>query len=380
MDVWLILFILGFLIIYPYIIYPCILLFFPKMDRANSTISPVTSVSLFIAAYNEEKVIAQKLENSLELDWTNLEFEIVVGSDGSTDKTNEIVEKYASINPEIRLLKMELQSGKVNVLNKGIPLCKGEIILLSDANAMYNKECVQKIIPHFMDSNVGCVAGEKRMVRRGEEISQNEGVYWKLESKIKQLEDKVSTVIGADGACYAIRKNLFEQLPRNTAVDDFLNSMWIVQKGYRIAYEPDAYSCEDAGTTLQQELKRKTRIASGNFYNLRFLTEFLKPSRISFLFISHKLLRWISPFILILFTLTCVYLSFFNWFGIFMTIILLVSYIVTFIKYHNPNQKMLRNKFLNLLMYFYMTVMAQFLGFVTMCKGNSNAIWNTIRN
>ena len=93
MDVWLILFILGFLIIYPYIIYPCILLFFPKMDRANSTISPVTSVSLFIAAYNEEKVIAQKLENSLELDWTNLEFEIVVGSDGSTDKTNEIVEK-----------------------------------------------------------------------------------------------------------------------------------------------------------------------------------------------------------------------------------------------------------------------------------------------
>lgn len=86
--------------------------------------------------------------------------------------------------------------------------------------------------------------------------------------------------------------------------------MWIVQKGYRIAYEPDAYSCEDAGTTLQQELKRKTRIASGNFYNLRFLTEFLKPSRISFLFISHKLLRWISPFILILFTLTCVYLSF----------------------------------------------------------------------
>lgn len=101
---------------------------------------------------------------------------------------------------------MEPRSGKVNVLNKGIPLCKGEIILLSDANAMYNKECVQKIIPHFMDSNVGCVAGEKRMVRRGEEISQNEGVYWKLESKIKQLEDKVSTVIGADGACYAIRK------------------------------------------------------------------------------------------------------------------------------------------------------------------------------
>ena len=286
------------LIVYPYLIYPLILWILSKRrTKQQKNIKDIGSekysVTLLIAAYNEETVIKEKLDNALKLDLMGNNFEIVVGSDGSTDKTNEIVKAYSQKYPLIKLINYTDRAGKVNVINKSIAYCSGEIVILSDANAMYNEAAVINILKHFSDSHVGCVAGEKRIKTTDNMVSSNEGLYWKLESFIKKLEDKVSTVIGADGACYAIRRNLFMPLPQDTSVDDFLLSMKIVEQGYKIAYEKDAYSFEETGQTLQQELKRKIRIGAGNFYNLRFLKSFFHMSLESFMFLSHKFLRWI---------------------------------------------------------------------------------------
>ena len=222
------------------------------------------------------------------------------------------------------------------------------------------------------------VAGEKRIKTTDNMVSSNEGLYWKLESFIKKLEDKVSTVIGADGACYAIRRNLFMPLPQDTSVDDFLLSMKIVEQGYKIAYEKDAYSFEETGQTLQQELKRKIRIGAGNFYNLRFLKSFFHMSLESFMFLSHKFLRWISPIFFI--TLTVILLI--NIDDIenkILFFILLLSYLMGVVGFFFQHCLITDNKIIKIITYFYLVVLAQLLGFIRFLKGTQKAIWETVR-
>lgn len=376
---WLLVILLITLIIYPYVIYPVVLILLPKKYVKYDKTNYSSDVSLFIAAYNEEKVIEDKLLNSLGLDTTGINLEILVASDGSNDATNAIVKRFEKQYPNIHLVDFKERQGKVNVINRGLHFCKGEIVLLSDANAMYNKECLQKILPHFQNKKCGCVSGEKRIKAGEDSISKNEGLYWKLESKIKQLEAKVMTVIGADGACYAIRKELFKILPTNTAVDDFLLSMKIVEQGYYIEYEPDAYSYENSGSDLKQELKRKIRIAAGNFFNLRYLKKFLGLDIISFMFISHKLLRWISPLFFIFLTILLMILSSNSYVAAFILFCLLISYILAWMNYKFDLNILLINKLMRLITYFYLTVFAQFEGFIRFLNGKQKAIWTTIR-
>lgn len=377
---WLIALLLIFLIIYPYVIFPAILYVLPKNNIAMLKKLPeITNISLFIAAYNEEKVIKEKLNNSLALETANVNLEIIVASDGSNDATIAIVKKFENKYSNIKLLDFKERQGKVNVINRGLQFCKGEIILLSDANAMYNRECLQKILPHFQNEKCGCVAGEKRVKAMKTDISKNEGLYWKLESKIKQLEAKVKTVIGADGACYAIRKNLFCKLPKDTAVDDFLLSMKIVEQGYNIEYEPDAYSYEESGSSLKQELNRKIRIAAGNFYNLRYLKRFFAADLVSFMFVSHKLLRWISPALFLMFSLVLTVLALESLTAMILLFFLMLTYISALINYKYKTNILLSDKLSRLITYFYLTVYAQLIGFIKYLSGKQKAIWNTIR-
>ncbi len=377
---WLIAMLLIFLIIYPYVIYPAILYVLPKNSIAMLKKLPeITNISLFIAAYNEEKVIKEKLNNSLALETADVNLEIIVASDGSTDATNAIVKEFENKYSNIKLLDFKERQGKVNVINRGLQFCKGEIILLSDANAMYNRECLQKILPHFQNEKCGCVAGEKRVKAMETDISKNEGLYWKLESKIKLLESKIKTVIGADGACYAIRKNLFYKLPKDTAVDDFLLSMKIVEQGYNIEYEPEAYSYEESGNTLKQELNRKIRIAAGNFYNLRYLKSLFGADVISFMFISHKLLRWISPVLFLVLNLVLTVLALESLIAMILLFFLMLTYISALINYKYQTNILLSDKLSRLITYFYLTVYAQLIGFITYLSGKQKAVWNTIR-
>ena len=186
-------------------------------------------------------------------------------------------------------------------------------------------------------------------------------------------------MIGADGACYAIRKSLFQTLPKETSVDDFLLSMKIVEQGFVIEYEPNAYSFEDTGSDVYQEMKRKIRIAAGNFYNMHFLKGFLRFDLISLMYVSHKVLRWISPILFLLLTLTLGYLSLFSGFAQAMLCILLCSYIVPYMKYRGIGKPFTNNKLGNICSYFYLTVWAQWLGYIKYRAGSQKAIWNTIR-
>lgn len=376
---WFVIVALIFFIIYPYVLYPLILYVIKKEDTPAEETEGSLSVSLYIAAYNEEGIIGEKLDNSLRLKTGNIPFEIVVGSDGSTDKTNEIVANYACNHKNIRLLSFKERAGKVNVLNRGIPLCKGKIILLSDANAMYNEECLVNLLRNFRNKDVGCVAGEKHVVKNGTMISDNEGLYWKLESLIKKLETKVETVIGADGACYAIRKELFVPLPSDTSVDDFLLSMKIVEQGYQIAYEPNAFSVEEAGSTMKEELKRKVRIAAGNFYNLKLLTSFMRLDKKSWMFVSHKFLRWISPVLFILLTIALAVEAFFSVIAGIIFVLLVISYLISYLKFQNIDNIITNNRISNIFSYFYLTVWAQLLGFIKYKRKEQGAVWDTLR-
>lgn len=376
--------ILIMLIIHPYTTYPLFLYFVNKVikpteDKLSLEYSP--TITLLVAAYNEEKVIGQKIENALGLKVLQEKIQIVIGSDGSNDKTNAIVRSYAQKYSNIKLLDYKQRRGKVNVINESIKHCDGDIIILSDANAMYNNEAICNIIPHFQDSKVGCVAGEKKMMlaSKNDNIGQNEGLYWKLESFIKTAESQFDTVIGADGALYAIRKSLFQQLPENTSVDDFLLSMLIVKQGYKIEYEPNAYSYELSGQTLEVEFRRKVRIAAGNFFNLKFLTCFLGVSLRSFLFISHKFLRWISPFIFILLTILLVAMQRQNLVYQIIYISLLGSYIIAITGYYFRNGFLKNNKTFSFVTHFYLTVLAQLYGFIKFLNKSQKAFWDTAR-
>ena len=375
---------LFFLIAHPYVFYPASLVLLncrqqhgQVQQAAEENCLP--TISLLIAAYNEEKVIADKLVNAMKLDYPADKLEIVVGSDGSTDRTNEIVQAFASAQPQIKLLAYLHREGKVNVLNKAVQQCAGEIVVFSDANAFYNASALKHMAGHFANPEIGCVAGEKKMKIADDQdwIGENEGLYWKLESFIKRQESRLKTVIGADGAMYAIKKSLFTTLPRDTSVDDFLISMLIVLQGYRIVYEPRAFSCEAAGRSLAEELKRKVRIAAGNYYNLRYLQGLWGWNLLSYLFISHKLLRWASPFIFIALTL-CLFVQAFNPVYAWLLALLLASYGIAALGYC-CEQKLLKYRVVSLITHFYLAVYAQFSGWIKYCKGTQKAIWETIR-
>ena len=190
MLLWFIIIVAFLLIIWPYAVYPLVLLVVSRRRPIGTSTEPVKSVSLLIAAYNEEEVIKEKLENSLALERGNFEFEIVVASDGSTDCTAELVRTYTKEYSFIRLLDFSERAGKVNVLNKTVPQCKGDIVLLSDANAMYNPECLKYILPHFEDDLVGCVSGEKKSWLQTVPLLKTKGCIGAWKVLLKDLNRK----------------------------------------------------------------------------------------------------------------------------------------------------------------------------------------------
>ena len=373
------------LILHPYITYPASLLLFNRIHQGKQDRNQVAAgdfrprIAVLIAAYNEEKVIRNKIINTIQLDYPADKLAVLVGSDGSEDRTNSIVQDLSVIYPNVKLAAYPEREGKVNVLNKTIGLCNAEIVVFSDANALYNVEALGLLARHFRDPNIGCVAGEKQIATTGSEdsIGKNEGLYWRLESFIKKQESLLKTVIGADGALYAIRRELFRQLPRDAAVDDFLLSMQVVLQVFRIVYEPCAYSCEDAGRTLQEELKRKVRIAAGNFYNMRYLHKALRGDLLAYMFISHKILRWISPLLFVLLTI-CLAVQWDRTVFRVLLLFLVGSYGVAVLGYLFE-QRLLRYRGISLLTHFYLTVYAQFLGWLKFCQGSQKSIWETVR-
>ena len=266
-------------------------------------------VTHLIAAYNEEDWIADKIRNSLEADYPKDKLKVLVITDGADDRTPEIVAEF----PEVTHMHRPERRGKIAAVKRALPTVKSPITIFSDANAMLNKEAVRRMVNHFQRTEIGAVAGEKRVIDPSNQGTSGEGLYWKYESFLKTLDTQLHTVVGAAGELFATRTHLFPIVPDDTIIEDFYATLTICQKGYRVAYEPTAYAMESSSASVGEELKRKVRICAGGFQAISRLRELLNPFRYGWLtyqYVSHRVLRWtLAPLFLPIILITNIVLA-----------------------------------------------------------------------
>ena len=292
---------LAAVVVYVYAGYPLLLVVLSGLGARRPVRKADTepSVTLIVSAFNEASVIADKIRNSLALDYPREKIEIVVISDASDDGTDEIVGQFAAQG--VRLLRMNDRGGKTLGLNAGVRSAKGEIVVFSDANAMYLPDAIRKMARNFADPEVGAVVGESTYADAEGGAQKSESLYWKYETGIKRLETQIGSTVGGDGAIYAIRRSLYRDM-RADALSDFVNPMQIVQAGYRCIYEPEAQSIEEAAEGFEKEFRRKVRIVNRAWRAMWSMTSLLNPLRygfFSFELVSHKVLRWLVPLFLV---------------------------------------------------------------------------------
>jgi len=289
-------------VVYIYVGYPLALAVLRSVSGRQSrwTDAYAPLVTLIIPAYNEAKVIREKIENSLRLEYPGDRLEIVVASDGSDDGTNEIVREYESRGVKSRVFVP--RAGKISVLNRVVPDAAGEVVVLCDANVMFRPDVLLRLMPHFADPEIGAVTGDVRIQSEDAPFGDGEGFYYKYERFIQRQESLLGSTVTVDGGLYAIRKELFRPLPADTILDDFVIGMNVALSGRRVLYDPSAVATENATTDVHQEFRRKTRIVAGAFRELLRGHGVPGPRhrQLFWSYISHKLLRWLVPWCLIL--------------------------------------------------------------------------------
>ena len=298
--------VLLILFVHCYVLFPITLPFvseiFKRKETENKADCDTPKVSILISAYNEEAVIERKIQNLLELDYPKDKLEILIGDDGSTDKTVEIVERYK--DQGITLVKAPQNAGKAAMLNRLEKKASGEILLFCDANTMLFPNVVRKLTDPFKDKKIGCACGHLILTdKSGTELGRGESAYWDLESEIKKFEGMMDLLIGGNGALYAIRKELYTDLPtKKSVMDDFFVTTKILQKGYYCTFISSAIGAEQTSKETIGEYRRKVRIGRANFNYLLSYLPLLNPFRPlrCYLFFSPKILRWFSPHIFIL--------------------------------------------------------------------------------
>jgi cellulose synthase/poly-beta-1,6-N-acetylglucosamine synthase-like glycosyltransferase len=286
-----------FLLLYVYAGYPLLLRAIVAL-RGVRTVrkAPITpSVTLIISAFNEEEVIAQKIENALALDYPRDRLDIIVISDASDDATDAIVSRFA--DRRVRLVRQPQRRGKTAGLNRTLATVTSDVVVFSDANAMYQRDALRMLVRNFADPAVGCVTGEARYLTGTRAAAdRGERVYWDYEIQIKRLETALGSMVGGDGAIYAIRRSLWRELPED-AINDFLNPLQIVATGWRSVYEPEAVCYEESAGAVHSEYKRRVRIVSRSWRAVFQERRVLNPLRVGLFawsIVSHKVLRWLS--------------------------------------------------------------------------------------
>jgi biofilm PGA synthesis N-glycosyltransferase PgaC len=297
-----------FLIVYTFVGYGFVLFVMVKIKRmfkkpfvfTRDAILP--TVTLIVAAYNEEDIIEDKIENTLLLNYPKDKIQLIFITDGSSDGT---AQKITGIT-EILLLHEDIRAGKMAAIKRAIPYINGDITIFTDANTFLNQDAVLELVKHYQNPKVGAVAGEKRILVEdtADASSAGEGFYWKYESRLKKWDYELYSNVGAAGELFSIRTALYQPVESDTIIDDHMIAMRIAEKGYIIAYEPGAYAMETASADVKEELKRKIRIAAGGIQSILRLKQAANPFHnpiFTFQYISHRVLRWtITPFLLIL--------------------------------------------------------------------------------
>lgn len=372
------------LVFYTYLGYSIVLYFLVKLKsfcyhKAKEIRFPFKpNVTILVAAYNERYCIEKKITNTLELDYPDDKLEIIFITDGSDDGTQEIVKKYK----EITLLHHEKRQGKTEAINRAMKFVSNPIVIFSDANAMLNKRAILEITKHYSDPSIGCVSGEKRILTLNTDNASGsgEGFYWKYESFLKSLDFKLNSTVGAAGELFSIRSKLYENVNKNTILDDFIISMKIAEKGYKIAYEPNAFASESASLSITEEMKRKIRISAGGIQSIFMLLNILnvfKYPTLSFQYISHRVLRWtIAPFAYFLLIPINIILVYSNDFNIYYIILYgqITFYVLALIGLI-LEQKKIKVKMVFVPFYFTFMNICVIIGLTKFIKGDHSAVW-----
>jgi len=260
---------------------------------------------LVIAAYNEERHLPDRISNIRNLEYPKNKLEVIIVSDGSDDRTNEILAEAR--DEQIRTVLLPSRKGKANALNVGVALTTSEILIFSDAATLFAPDSIQKLVRHFSDPKVGVACGLLKF-KATAESQQTEGIYWKYETIIRLMEARFGATLTASGAIYALRRQCFQPISSETVIEDFVVPMRARQLGYSVIFDPEATGIEYAAPSVSGEFTRRVRLAVGSF---RAMGELIRV-RMNFMtrlaFFSHKLLRWLVPFFLIALLLSNIFL------------------------------------------------------------------------
>lgn len=375
--------ILAALVFYTYLGYGVVLFCLVKLKRLFThkevkllTEAELPDVTLLVAAYNEKDYVQKKVENSRQLVYPAHKLHLLWVTDGSNDGTPDLLGQYA----DVEVLHEPERNGKIMAMNRAMKHVKTPVVVFSDANTMLGKESVLKIAQMFADPKVGCVSGEKRIFNAEEESASaaGEGLYWKYESALKRWDAELYSAVGAAGELFAIRTGLFTEVEPDTLLDDFVISLRLAMQGYKIDYDPDAYAIETASANVQEELKRKIRIAAGGIQSvvrLYPLLNIFKYRILSFQYISHRVLRWtITPLALLILLITNIPLAFNSVFFGVVLVLQLLFYVFALIGWLFENRKM-KVKIFFIPYYFFIMNYAVFMGLGRYFKKTQSVNW-----
>lgn len=372
-----------FILFYNYVGYAILLVILTKLKRILGS-SPATSVqqyeppvTLLVAAYNEADFIAKKIENTLQLDYPVEKLTCIFITDGSSDETPDIVRRETRIT----LLHSPERKGKTAALNRAMEYVQTPIVIFCDANTLLNREAVRNIVKHYADEKTGGVAGEKRVMSKTEAgAAATENAYWKYESYLKKLDAELYSVVGAAGELFSVRTELYKPVEPDVILDDFVISLRINMKGYRIAYAPDAYAMEAPSFSIDEEHKRKIRISAGGFQSivmLKGLLNIFKYPVLSFQYISHRVLRWtLSPLSLPILLIANIVLAIYTDHLFFKVLLAghLLFYVMALLGYSQA-RKQKKSKLLYIPFYFLFMNVAVYQGFSRYMRKAQSAAW-----
>ncbi len=373
-----------FLIFYAYVGYPLLITFLSflvdnKVEKAEIT----PFVTLLITAFNEEKDIAAKLENSLVLDYPKDKFEIVVASDGSTDATDEIVKGFSDNNAgvPVRLHQVEGRVGKTATQNSAVKVCRGEIIIFSDAASMYDPGAVRALVRNYADPDVGAVSGMSTYeVKEGASAGLATRVFWNLENFIKSRQTRIRTITGCCGCIYSLRKKLYINLP-GTIISDLVEPLMILQQGYRIVFEPEARALEETAGKTADEFKMRIRVIVRGMTGMLFARKLYNPREYPFVslqLISHKVMRWLVPvFCIVIFWSNAVLVSSSLFYALFF-LGQLLFYLLAVIGFY-LEKKGVHKVIFYLPLYFCVVNLAALISMFKVVKGENIVTWQTQR-
>ncbi len=291
--------VLVFAIVYCYVGYPFFIMMVANLvGRTVRKMTDYPSVSVIMSVYNEEDVISAKLQNLIGLDYMKEKIEVLIGSDASTDKTNVIIEGFR--DSRIKLFKNDSRRGKPATLNELVQKAKGDVLVFCDARQKFAPDAVRQLVANFTDKKVGCVSGELMFSQKENATAKGVNLYWSYEKFIRSQESRVHSMLGATGAIYAVRRQLYSPIPTDIVLDDMYVPLKIVQKGYRAVFDETAKAYDEVADSPQEEHRRKTRTLYGNFQIFAKFSGMFIPLRspIALQFFSHKFLRVVMPFCL----------------------------------------------------------------------------------